>query len=129
MIRSPITFIMERKSARQGQSCTFFAWPNANRGRSGSGQVNSTALSVPKDSLDWWQTRFKELHVTYDLPVERFGEQVLPFQDTDGLQLELVAAEDERPPWSGGPVPEGTRSAASIVLRPMRRATRKRRNC
>jgi glyoxalase family protein len=88
-----------------GTILTFFAWPNAYRGRVGSGQVNATALSVPKGSLAWWEERFKTLRVTYDLPVERFGNRVLPFQDADGMQLELVAIDDERPAWKGGGVP------------------------
>jgi glyoxalase family protein len=88
-----------------GTILTFFAWPNAYRGRAGSGQVNATALSVPMGSLGWWQERFKAQRITYDLPVKRFEEEVLPFQDNDGMQLELVAAEDERPAWSGGQVP------------------------
>ena len=88
-----------------GTILTFFAWPNAYQGRVGSGQVNATALSVPKGSLEWWQARFKSQRVTYDLPTKRFGDDVLPFQDNDGMQLELVGNDDERPPWSGGPVP------------------------
>lgn len=89
-----------------GTILTFFAWPNAYRGRVGSGQVNATALSVPKGSLAWWQGRFKIHRVNYDLPLTRFGDEVLPFQDHDGMQLALVAVDDERPPWQGGAVPE-----------------------
>ena len=89
-----------------GTILTFFAWPDAYGGRPGSGQVNATALSAPKGSLGWWQERFKSSGVTYDLPVERFGEEVLPFRDSDGMQLELVAADDPRPAWTGGGVPE-----------------------
>jgi glyoxalase family protein len=88
-----------------GTILTFFAWPNAFGGRPGSGQVNATALSVPKGSLDWWQKRFKDLRVTYDLPLNRLGDEVLPFRDPDGMQLELVGAEDDRPAWGNGPVP------------------------
>ncbi|MGA3170972.1 MAG: ring-cleaving dioxygenase [Chthoniobacteraceae bacterium] len=87
-----------------GTILTFFAWPNAHRGRVGTGQVNSTALSVPRGSLGWWQERFKTLRVTHDMPLERFGDQVLPFQDSDGMLLELVATEDPRPAWKGGPI-------------------------
>jgi len=89
-----------------GTILTFFAWPNAFAGRAGSGQVNATALSVPKGSLGWWRERFESLRVTYDLPVKRFGEEVLPFRDPDGMQLELIAGDDGRPAWKGGPVPE-----------------------
>jgi glyoxalase family protein len=88
-----------------GTILTFFAWPNAFRGQVGNGQVNATALSVPPGSLEWWQTRFKSLRVKHDLPVRRFGEEVLPFQDPDGMLLELAAVEDERAAWTGGPVP------------------------
>jgi glyoxalase family protein len=89
-----------------GTILTFFAWPNAYRGRVGSGQVNATAFSVPPGSLGWWEERFKSLRVTHDRPLKRFGDEVLPFQDGDGMQLELVAVEDERPAWKGGKVPE-----------------------
>ena len=89
-----------------GTILTFFSWPNATPGRAGSGQVNATALAVPEGSLGWWQERFKDRRVTYDLPMTRFEEEVLPFQDNDGMQLELVAAKDDRPAWSGGGVPE-----------------------
>ena len=89
-----------------GTILTFFAWPNAYRGRAGSGQVNATGLSVPKDSLGWWEERFNSLRVKHDLRLERFGDAVLPFQDGDGMLIELVAADDARPPWKGGRVPE-----------------------
>lgn len=90
-----------------GTILTFFAWPNAYGGRPGNGQVNATGLAVPKGSLGWWQERFKAMRVTYDLPMKRFGEEVLPFRDPDGLQLELVAVEEDRRPWwKGGGAPE-----------------------
>jgi glyoxalase family protein len=88
-----------------GTILTFFAWPNAFPGRVGSGQVNATGLAVPKGSIGWWEERFQKLRVTHDLPIERFGDKVLPFRDADGLQLELVGVEDGRPPWAGGRVP------------------------
>ena len=89
-----------------GTILTFFAWPDAYRGRVGSGQVNATAFAVPKGSLGWWQERFRERRVMSEMPVKRFGEEVLPFQDGDGMQLELVATEDGRAGWKGGGVPE-----------------------
>jgi len=89
-----------------GTILTFFAWPNAYGGQVGSGQVNATALSVPEDALGWWRERFKTMQVAHDLPLKRFGEEVLSFQDNDGMRLELVAANDDRPAWKGGGVPE-----------------------
>jgi catechol 2,3-dioxygenase-like lactoylglutathione lyase family enzyme len=85
---------------------TFFAWENAYRGRIGSGQVNAIGLSVPKGSLGWWQERLQNLWVKHEPPQMRFGEKVLPFRDPDGLPLELVAVDDERPAWKGSRVPE-----------------------
>ena len=89
-----------------GTILTFFAWPGAYRGRAGSGQVNATAFAVPKGSLAWWQKRFNDLRVPHDLTMIRFGEEVLPFQDGDGMMLELVATDDPRPAWLGGGAPE-----------------------
>jgi glyoxalase family protein len=89
-----------------GTILTFFAWPDAWRGRVGTGQVNATAFSVPKGSLGWWQEHFKKVRILHDAPLKRFGEEVLPFQDVDGMQLELVEAEDARPAWRGGGIPE-----------------------
>jgi glyoxalase family protein len=88
-----------------GTILTFFAWPNAYGGRVGSGQVNATGLSVPRGSLGWWQERLKGMLVSHDAPLKRFGDEVLPFKDPDGMQLELVEAEDARPAYPGGGVP------------------------
>lgn len=91
-----------------GTILTFFAWPLGMPGRSGAGQVNTTALAVPGGSLPWWRERFRERQVPHDLPLRRFDEEVLPFRDPDGMALELVAPAlpDPRPAWSRGPVPE-----------------------
>ena len=82
-----------------GTILTFFAWPDAFAGRSGTGQVNATALAVPPGALPWWQERFRQQGVSQDLPLRRFEEDVLPFRDPDGLPLELVApaVADARP--------------------------------
>ena len=89
-----------------GTILTFFAWPNAFRGRVGTGQINVTSFAVPAGSLGWWTERFNSAGVHYSLPLRRFGEEALPFTDWDGLQLELVATDDARPPWKGGGIPE-----------------------
>jgi glyoxalase family protein len=87
-----------------GTSMTFFPWEGLSRGTVGSGQVSRTAFRVPEGSLDYWERRFDEHGVEYDDRVERFGETVLPFEDPDGLPVELVAVEipDDDPtvPWT-----------------------------
>lgn len=72
-----------------GTILTFFQWPGAMRGRHGTGQVIITALAVPAAALGKWHERLKRGGVT----VERssaFGEEVLAFEDPDGLRLEIV---------------------------------------
>jgi glyoxalase family protein len=87
-----------------GTSMTFFPWEGMADGKVGSGQASRTAFRVPEGSLDHWENRFDEHGVSYDDRVERFGETVLPFEDPDGLPVELVAVEipDDDPtvPWT-----------------------------
>ncbi|MGB9985907.1 ring-cleaving dioxygenase [Salarchaeum japonicum] len=87
-----------------GTSMTFFPWEDMRQGKVGSGQVSRTAFRVPEGSLDYWEDRFDDYGVAYEERVERFGETVLPFEDPDGLPVELVATEipDDDPvvPWT-----------------------------
>jgi glyoxalase family protein len=90
-----------------GTALTFFPWAGLARGRPGRGQAYATAFSIPAGSLSFWQDRFARLKVT-TYPVEpRLGDQVLPFQDHDGLRLELVATAevDPRPPTPSSEIP------------------------
>ena len=94
-----------------GTLLTFFAWPGAPQGRQGTGQVASTAFSIPPGALDYWVERLNGRGIAVEGPTSRFGaqggEQVLALTDPDGLLLELVAhpAAHERPGWQKGPVP------------------------
>ncbi|AOS45270.1 Putative ring-cleaving dioxygenase MhqO [Lacunisphaera limnophila] len=94
-------------SGAPGTALTFFPWAGLPRGRPGRGQAYATAFSVPATSLPFWQERLARLKVT-TYPVEtRFNDQVLPFQDHDGLRLELVASTeaDPRPPTPSTEIP------------------------
>ena len=90
-----------------GTNVTFFPWTDAGRrGEFGAGQTRTTAFSIPADSADYWADRLASRGVEYER--ERWsGEVVLRFEDPDGIGLELVAHEGERPgePWTEGPVP------------------------
>lgn len=92
---------------RPGTVMTFFAWPGAPRGRSGTGQVGVTSFSIPFESIDFWQERLTSAGVAVNGQEERWGDLVLAFEDPDGMALELIAARegDERPGWADGPVP------------------------
>lgn len=91
-----------------GTVLTFFPWPQARRGRAGAGEANAVAYTVPSASLDAWEERLRDFGITPGERQTRFGEPVLPFQDPDGLRVELAGVDD--PPtvdhWQAGPVPE-----------------------
>lgn len=91
---------------RPGSIVTFFAWPGARPGREGTGQINTIAFSIPRDSLDFWRQRLTEAGTAVEGPAERFDERYLTLRDPDGLVLELVAANagDARQAWEHGPV-------------------------
>jgi glyoxalase family protein len=90
-----------------GSLLTFFPWPSAPRGRVGTGQASATSYSIPAKSIGFWFDRLKRMDVAAYGPVARFGDQVISFDDPDGLPLELVApvTPDPRSPWRGGSVP------------------------
>ncbi|WP_113929250.1 ring-cleaving dioxygenase [Bacillus sp. P14.5] len=75
-----------------GTIITFFPWDGAHKGRIGGGQVGTTSYAVPKGSLSFWENRLKKYNVSFNRSI-RFGETYLVFNDTHGLQLELVERE------------------------------------
>jgi glyoxalase family protein len=77
---------------RPGTILTFFPWPGASRGRTGTGQVTVTAFTIPAGSLGFWVERLRAHQVEATEPSGRFDEEVIALQDPDGLQLELVTA-------------------------------------
>lgn len=91
-----------------GTILTFFPWPQARRGRIGTGEANAVAYAVARQTLDAWEDRLRASGVTPAERQTRFGDPVLPFQDPDGLQIELVGIDDPPPVeyWQQGPVSE-----------------------
>jgi glyoxalase family protein len=91
-----------------GTIITFFPWPDAPKGRRGTGQIVDISFSIPATALDYWVERLTEYGVAVTGPSTRFNEQVLSFVDPHGLSLELVAHRDAQPhsAWKQGPVPE-----------------------
>src|SRR5260370_4498964 len=90
-----------------GTIITFFPWPDAPRGRRGTGQIVAIAFSLPADALPYWIGRLSEHAVALAAPLTRFDEQVVAFTDPHGLSLALVAhhAADRRSGWKDGPIP------------------------
>ncbi len=96
-----------------GSVLTFFAWPDSDSAVRGNGEAQITAYNIPAGSLGFWQTYLKKNGVD-TLPIEqRFGADVLAFDDPDGMRIELI--ETATPPavrlWEDGPIP------ADVALR------------
>lgn len=90
-----------------GSILTFFPYNNIMKGRHGKGMLNTTAFSVPMNSLDYWQQRFKKFNVAFKQPQQRFDDETfIYFEDTDGLGLELVFNDkDKRDGFTYGHIP------------------------
>lgn len=113
-------FYYGNENGSPGTILTFFPWPYAKRGTVGTGMVTEIGYSVPAGSLEFWSKRFEENKVKQEQPVERFGETMLPFQDPDGLKLNLIipGKADTRKPWETSDIKSGaaTRGFHSITL-------------
>lgn len=93
---------------RPGSVMTYFPFPNIAKGRSGTGEVGTTAFSVPAGSLGFWQERLSADPATQPEFSERFGEQRLLFSGPDGDRFALVeSADDPREPWTTGGIGAG----------------------
>jgi glyoxalase family protein len=89
-----------------GTIMTFFPYPGIPRGRKGKGQLTVTSFSIPEHAIDYWLKRLEKFNVKYEKPLTRFDEQVIYFEDGDGLGLELVANKyDQRPGFTYGNIP------------------------
>lgn len=103
-----------------GTALTFFPWQGLRRGRPGTGQAYATGFSAPAASLPYWQKRLADLKVATEPVESRFGDQVLPFADPDGMRLELIATAevDSRAPAPSTDVPaeHGIRGFHSSTL-------------
>ncbi len=64
----------------------------------GRGTISDVAFSVPKGSLDFWQARLEEHGLPCERRGQRFGEEVLGYQDPSGIPSELIEHDDERDP-------------------------------
>lgn len=89
-----------------GSIMTFFAWPQTRRAVRGVGTTNALAYNIPQGSLGFWQEHLTRSGIPSG-PVEtRFGAEVLPFDDPDGLRIELVVSAEPAVTrhWAEGPL-------------------------
>jgi glyoxalase family protein len=74
---------------------------------------------VPPQALGYWSERLRSHGVTPERS-EVLGEEVLAFEEPDGLELEIVGMSNaaKRAGWAGGPVPaeHAIRGFAHVTL-------------
>lgn len=94
-------FYYGNEKGEPGTILTFFPWMHITKGYPGTGMITEIGYAVPEGSLDFWADRFKEYNVKMGERGERFGEAFLPFEDPDGLKINLVVpkSNDSRIPW------------------------------
>ncbi len=100
-------FYFADETGDPGSVLTFFAWPRVRRGVRGNGETNSVAYNVPVGSFGFWQEHLKQHGIQAKPAEKRFNENVLAFDDPDGMRIELV--ETANLPkinfWAEGPIP------------------------
>lgn len=94
-------FYFGNENGTPGTILTFFPWQGIQQGRPGTGMATEIGYSVPEGSLEFWKDRFTQFNVQHGITAERLGELYLPFQDPDGLQLNLIVPRknDNRQAW------------------------------
>jgi glyoxalase family protein len=91
-----------------GTVLTFFVWQNVKRGVRGNGETAAVAYNIPAGSIGFWQDYLESKAVPVQPVEQRFGTEVMPFDDPDGMRVELVAsdASPEVRHWEQGPIPQ-----------------------
>lgn len=89
-----------------GTILTFFPWRHLQRGVRGNGEATAVAYNIPSTAIDFWRDRLKAHGISLGEMQTRFGQEVLPFHDPDGMRLELII--NDQPTsiqsWAEGPV-------------------------
>lgn len=96
------------ESGTPGTIMTYFPWRQVRRGRKGNGETGAVAYAIRPGSVGFWQGWLTKNGLTPG-PVEtRFGAEVLPFEDPDGMSLELITSDGPATlhHWADGPIPE-----------------------
>ena len=88
-----------------GTVMTYFPFPNARRGRPGTGEVGITGFAVPKGSLGYWKDRLATFDVKNIEEETTFGQNRLRFDGPDGDGFALIEVDqDDRTPWTNNGV-------------------------
>ncbi len=94
-------------TGQPGSSITFFPFRMAARTSTGTGEATVISFAVPEHSKGFWENHLKQNYAEPDKVFKRFGLEVMPLRDPDGLQLELVFDPEmnNQHGWSDGPLP------------------------
>jgi glyoxalase family protein len=89
------------ESGNPGTILTFFPWGNhAQKGKKGNGQLTTISFSADSSGLDFWEKRLTDLKIDFSGPFKRNNNEIILFEDTDGIELELVFnQQDNRTGW------------------------------
>ena len=113
-------FYFGNEMGEPGTILTFFPWEGVGRGKNGAGMATEITYHIDPQSMDFWIDRFKKLNISMGEKTARFGETVLPFADSDGLQLSLLSssAPDDRKGWETPEIKstEATKGFHSVTL-------------
>lgn len=94
------------KEGSPGTSLTFFPEMTPQDGKPGAGMITELGLRIPEESRDYWQERFDEKEIDYEID-EWHGKDTILVSDPDGLTLRFVPEEkDVYSPWRDSNVPE-----------------------
>lgn len=90
-----------------GTILTFFPFPDARRGKRGTGEINIVSFSVPSNSLQYWMNRLAERAINFNGPNNKFGHEYISLLDPDGMKIEIAADTnaDSIEGWFNGDVP------------------------
>ncbi len=94
------------ETGRPGTILTFFPFPDAARGKRGTGEITAVGFSIAPESLDYWVERIARHGLDFEGPIKRFGNDVIMFEDPDGMAIELVTDGSGKPAsvWQGSGV-------------------------
>ena len=89
-----------------GSVLTFFPWPDVPQAARGNGSTNALAYNVPDGAFGFWQEHLKKNGVQTAPVEQRFGVDVLPFDDPSGLRIELIGSDQPAgtQSWLDGPI-------------------------
>jgi glyoxalase family protein len=91
-----------------GSVLTFFAWPRMRPGVRGNGETAALAYNISTSSIGFWRDHLDSKGINVQPVEQRFGMEVLPFDDPDGMRIELVLSDAPAAVqyWETGPIPQ-----------------------